>query len=141
MAVNQLEEGRHEVENQYVRSVRRLGTPPARALVQQVFELANRQWRGIGEIPMSGLKLRDEFSAYDAERRFGVGDLKVTESEACKAGEVLTGRIKPPQCPAFGTLCMPERPLGAPMVSTEGACAAYYNLAKYRTADPLETAP
>ena len=141
LAVNQLEERRHEVENQYVRSVRRSGTEPARALVQQVFELANRQWRGIGEIPMSGLRLRDEFAAYDAERKFGVGGLKVTEPAACRAGDVLTGRIKPPQCAAFGTLCTPERPLGAPMVSTEGACSAYYNLAKYRTADPAGAAP
>lgn len=133
MAVAQLEAGRHDVENQYVRSVRRQGTEPARALVTQVFELADRQWRGIGEIPMSGLRLRDEFAAYDAERRFGVADLKVMESADCRAGDVLTGRIKPPQCPAFGTGCTPERPLGAPMVSTEGACSAYYNVARYRT--------
>jgi len=135
MAVSQLEEGRHEVENQYVRSVRHLGTPAARHLVEQVFELADRPWRGIGEIKMSGLKLREEFAAYDAELKFGVGHIKVVEPAACHAGEVLTGRLKPPQCPAFGTLCTPERPLGAPMVSPEGACSAYYNLAKYRTAD------
>lgn len=140
MAVCQLEEGRHEVENQYVRSVRRQGTEPARALVAQVFELADRQWRGIGEIPMSGLRLRAEFAAYDAERRFGVRDLKVTESEACRAGEVLTGRIKPTHCAAFGTLCTPERPLGAPMVSAEGACSAYYNVARYRDAKPAGAA-
>lgn len=140
MAVHQLEDGRHEVENQYVRSVRRQGTPPARALVEQVFELVDRPWRGIGEIPMSGLALRAEFAAYDAERKFGVSDLKVTEPAACRAGDVLTGRIKPPQCAAFGKACTPERPLGAPMVSTEGACSAYYNLAKYRTADPAEAA-
>ena len=136
MAVSQLEVGRHVVENQYVRSVRRLGTEPARALVTQVFELVDRPWRGIGQIPMSGLKLREEFAAYDAELRFGVSDIKVTEPAECRAGEVLTGRLKPPQCPAFGTRCTPERPLGAPMVSTEGACSAYYNLAKYRTAEP-----
>ncbi len=135
MAVNQLEEGRHEVENQYVRSVRRMGTEPARALVAKVFELADRPWRGLGEIKMSGLALRAEFAAYDAETKFGVSDIKVTEPAACRAGEVLTGRLKPPQCEAFGTLCTPERPLGAPMVSTEGACSAYYNIAKYRTAD------
>ena len=135
MAVNQLEECRHVVENQYVRSVRRLGTKPARALVAQVFELVDRPWRGIGEIPMSGLRLRHEFAAYDAELRFGVSDITVTEPAECRAGEVLTGRLKPPQCPAFGTRCTPERPLGAPMVSTEGACSAYYNLAKYRTTD------
>lgn len=141
MAVAQLEDGRHEVENQYVRSVRRQGTPPARALVAKVFELANRQWRGIGEIPMSGLRLRPEFAAYDAEQKFGVAGLTVSEPAACKAGDVLTGRIKPPQCPAFGTACTPERPLGAPMVSTEGACSAYYNLARYRTAESAEVTP
>ena len=135
MAVSQLEVGRHVVENQYVRSVRRLGTEPARVLVAQVFELVDRPWRGIGQIPMSGLKLREEFAAYDAELRFGVSDITVTEPAECRAGEVLTGRLKPPQCPAFGTRCTPERPLGAPMVSTEGACSAYYNLAKYRTTD------
>ena len=134
LAVHQLEEGRHAVENQYVRSVRRAGTEPARALVSQVFELADRQWRGIGEIPMSGLQLREEFAEFDAERRFGVAGMTVTEPAACRAGDVLTGRIKPPQCAAFGTACTPERPLGAPMVSTEGACSAYHNLARYRTA-------
>lgn len=138
MAVAQLEDGRHTVENQYVRSVRREGTEPARALVEQVFELADRPWRGIGEIPKSGLRLREEFAAYDAERKFGVSDIRVTEPAACRAGDVLTGRIKPPQCAAFGTACTPERPLGAPMVSTEGACSAYYNLAKYRTGQPAD---
>jgi hydrogenase expression/formation protein HypD len=138
MAVAQLEEGRHVVENQYVRSVRHLGTPAARNLVEKIFELADRQWRGIGEIRMSGLRLRAEFSAYDAEQKFGVEHIKVSEPVACHAGEVLTGRLKPPQCPAFGTLCTPDRPLGAPMVSTEGACSAYYNLAKYRAAEPAE---
>lgn len=140
MAVNQLEECRHVVENQYVRSVRRLGTKPARLLVDQVFELVDRPWRGIGQIPMSGLKLRHDFSAYDAELRFGVSDIKVTEPVECRAGDVLTGRLKPPQCPAFGVRCTPERPLGAPMVSTEGACSAYYSLARYRTAVPEEAA-
>lgn len=141
MAVSQLEGGRHEVENQYARSVHRLGTPAARARVQRVFELTDRKWRGIGEIPMSGLRLRAEFSAYDAERRFGVADLTVTEPEACKAGEVLTGRLKPTQCPSFGTQCTPERPLGAPMVSAEGACSAYYSLMKHRATEPEGTAP
>ncbi len=133
MAVRQLEQGRHVGENQYVRSVRREGTPPARLTVEKVFELANRKWRGIGEIPMSGLRLRPEFSDYDAERKFGVEYMTVPESTQCRAGEVLTGRLKPPLCPAFGTICTPETPLGALMVSTEGACAAYYPLAKYRT--------
>ena len=134
MAVRQLEEGRTEVENQYVRSVRRNGTPPARLRVEEVFELVDRKWRGMGEIPMSGLRLRPEFAAYDAERKFALGDVHVSEPAECHAGDVLTGRLKPPQCPAFGTRCTPERPLGAPMVSTEGACAAYYHLARYRGA-------
>jgi hydrogenase expression/formation protein HypD len=132
MAVQQLEEGRHTVENQYVRSVRREGTPAARTRVEEVFELVDRKWRGIGEIPMSGLRLRPEFAAYDAELKFGLGDVHVEESTECRAGDVLTGRLKPPRCPAFGSRCTPEQPLGALMVSTEGACAAYYHLAKYR---------
>ncbi|MBA4071970.1 MAG: hydrogenase formation protein HypD [Gemmatimonas sp.] len=140
MAVSQLEGGRHEVENQYARSVHRRGTPPARARVQQVFEMTDRRWRGIGEIPMSGLRLREEFSAYDAERRFGVADIRVAEPEACKAGDVLTGRLKPTQCPSFGTRCTPEQPLGAPMVSTEGACSAYYSIVKHRAAEAAPAA-
>jgi hydrogenase expression/formation protein HypD len=132
MAVEQLESGRHVVENQYVRAVRREGTVPARERVEAVFELANRTWRGIGEIPMSGLRLREEFAAYDAERRFGLSGIVVNEPAECRAGDVLTGRLKPPRCAAFGTRCTPERPLGALMVSSEGACAAYYNLAKHR---------
>jgi len=134
LAVRQLEEGRHEVENQYVRAVRRLGTPPAQDLVRQVFELADRKWRGVGTIPMSGLVLRPEFSDFDAELRFGLEDVAVDEPAACRAGEVLRGTLKPYECPAFGTLCTPERPLGAPMVSSEGACAAYYNFGRHRAA-------
>jgi hydrogenase expression/formation protein HypD len=134
MAVRQLEEGRHEVENQYVRAVRRSGTPPARDLVFQVFELVDRKWRGVGTIPRSGLALRPEFSDFDAELRFGLGALEVEEPAECRAGEVLRGTLKPHQCPAFGTLCTPERPLGAPMVSSEGACAAYYNYGRHRAA-------
>ncbi|MFI5246863.1 MAG: hydrogenase formation protein HypD, partial [Gemmatimonadales bacterium] len=107
MAVRQLEDGRHEVENQYVRSVRREGTPPARARIEDVFELADRKWRGIGEIPMSGLRLRPEFAAYDAELKFGLGGITVNEPAECRAGEVLTGRPKPPLCAAFGTRCTP----------------------------------
>jgi len=138
LAVRQLEAGRHIVENQYVRSVRRDGTPAARARVEQVFELVDRNWRGIGEIPMSGFRLRPEFAAFDAERKFGLEDIRVNEPPECHAGEVLTGRLKPPQCPAFGTRCTPERPLGAPMVSSEGACAAYYHLARYHRLEPAE---
>ena len=132
MSVEQLESGMHEVQNQYVRSVRREGTPPARQRVEDVFELADRKWRGIGEIPMSGLRLRSEFAAFDAEAKFGLGEIRVNEPAECRAGDVLTGKLKPPRCAAFGVRCTPEHPLGALMVSAEGACAAYYNLAKYR---------
>lgn len=140
LAVRQLEEGRAEVENQYTRSVRRQGTEPARDLIGQVFQLVDRKWRGIGEIPRSGLGLREEFADYDAELRFSLTDLQVAEPAECHAGEVLRGRLKPSQCPAFGTTCTPEHPLGAPMVSSEGACAAYYNYARFRPAPSREDA-
>ena len=133
MCIAQLEDGRYEVENQYVRSVTRDGTVPARLQVERVFELVDRKWRGIGTIPRSGLALREEFAAWDAERKFGMGEMVVDEPAECHAGEVLQGRMRPHQCPAFGTLCTPERPLGAPMVSSEGACAAYYNYGRLRT--------
>jgi len=139
LAVRQLEEGRHEVENQYVRAVRREGTVPARDLVGRVFRLVDRKWRGIGEIPQSGLGLREEYADFDAEYRFGLGAVQVSEPAECRAGEVLTGRLKPRQCPAFGTRCTPERPLGAPMVSSEGACAAYYNYGRHRDAASATT--
>ncbi len=138
MAVAQLEEGRAEVENQYVRSVRREGTLPARELVDEVFELVDRKWRGIGEIPLSGLGLRPAFAAYDAERRFSLGHLQVNEPSECRAGAVLKGQIKPHQCGAFGTRCTPMSPLGAPMVSSEGACAAYFNYGRHRQAATVE---
>ncbi len=139
MAVRQLEEGRAEVENQYVRAVRRIGAPAAQEVVQRVFRLVDRRWRGIGTIPRSGLGLREEFADFDAELRFGLGDLAVEEPAECRAGEVLRGQLKPVQCPAFGTRCTPERPLGAPMVSSEGACAAYYNFGRFR-AEPSHAA-
>jgi hydrogenase expression/formation protein HypD len=138
LAVRQLEEGRYEVENQYARAVTRLGTVPARTLVEQVFQLVNRKWRGIGEIPASGLALREEFAEFDAERRFDLGAIEVAEPLECRAGAVLRGQLKPHQCPAFGRHCTPEHPLGAPMVSSEGACAAYYNYGRFRTASPVE---
>jgi hydrogenase expression/formation protein HypD len=138
LAVRQLVEGRYEVENQYARAVTRLGTVPARTLVEQVFQLVNRKWRGIGEIPASGLALRDEFAEFDAERRFDLGTIEVAEPLECRAGAVLRGQLKPHQCPAFGRHCTPEHPLGAPMVSSEGACAAYYNYGRFRAADPVE---
>ncbi len=127
MAVNALEQGRVQVENQYVRSVRRDGNVPAQKLMRQVFEVTDRKWRGIGAIPQSGYRLRPEFSAFDAEQRFDVAALAAQESPLCIAGEILQGLKKPHQCTAFGKQCTPEHPLGAPMVSSEGACAAYYS--------------
>jgi hydrogenase expression/formation protein HypD len=112
--------------------VRREGTRPAQDLVRQVFRLTDRQWRGIGAIPASGLQLREEYADFDAEVRFGLEALTVNEPAECRAGDVLRGNLKPTQCPAFGTRCTPEHPLGAPMVSSEGACAAYYNYARFR---------
>lgn len=126
MLVKQLEEGRAEVENQYARCVRQEGNVPAQALVREVFEVVPRKWRGIGEIPYSGLGLRKNFTLYDAEKRFSLRDYHVEESPFCKSGEVLQGKLKPSACPAFGRACTPEHPLGATMVSSEGACAAYY---------------
>ena len=126
MCVKQLEAGRHEVENQYARSVRPEGNRAALRQVEEVFERTRRKWRGIGEIPDSGLGLRERYAAFDAERRFEVSQIAAEESSECIAGEVLQGHKKPHDCPAFGIHCTPERPLGAPMVSSEGACAAYY---------------
>lgn len=138
MTVKQLEHGRSEVENQYARSVRREGNVPAQQLMAQVFEVTDRKWRGIGEIPRSGYRLRDEYADYDAEKLFDVVSVEVQESPLCIAGLVLQGLKKPHECSAFGTQCMPEHPLGAPMVSSEGACAAYYHYGKYRVAPVLE---
>jgi len=132
MTVKQLEEGRCEVENQYARSVRREGNLPAKKLMAEVFETTDCKWRGIGQIPNSGYRLREEYAAFDAERLFQVADIRAQESELCIAGEVLQGLKKPQACPAFGTACTPEHPLGAPMVSSEGACAAYYHYARFK---------
>jgi hydrogenase expression/formation protein HypD len=126
MTVRQLEEGRTEVENQYTRAVRREGNIPAQRLLKEVFRVVDRKWRGVGEIPLSGYALRDEYAAYDAEKVFDVHTLTAEESPLCIAGQVLRGLKKPHECGAFGKECTPERPLGAPMVSSEGACAAYY---------------
>jgi hydrogenase expression/formation protein HypD len=126
MTVKALEEGRWGVENQYVRSVRPEGNRHARAMIDQVFEVCDRQWRGIGLLPSSGFRLRDEFAAFDAERKFGAEAIEARESELCIAGDILRGLRKPADCSQFGTGCTPERPLGAPMVSGEGTCAAYY---------------
>jgi len=126
MCVRQLEEGRAEVENQYVRSVVREGNRPAQDLMRAVFAPAPREWRGMGAIDRSGLALRPPFDRYDAERRFDVPAIAADGPEECIAGQVLRGVKKPHECPAFGARCTPEHPLGAPMVSSEGACAAYY---------------
>jgi hydrogenase expression/formation protein HypD len=126
MAVSQLEEGRCEVENQYRRAVRSLGNTEARLTMAEVFEAGDRTWRGIGEIPMSGLRLRAAYRTFDAEERFETGVEHVSECAQCISGQVLQGLKTPRQCPAFGRVCTPERPLGAPMVSSEGACSAYY---------------
>ena len=132
MALEALEEGRTGVENQYRRSVTRDGNLPAQELLARVFEPCDRAWRGIGVIPRSGLRLRPEFTPHDAERKFDVGAITAVEPEICIAGEILQGLKKPHACEAFGTLCTPERPLGAPMVSSEGACAAYFNAGRGR---------
>ena len=127
MLVRQLEEGRTDVENQYVRAVVRDGNAAAQRVVNEVFEPADRAWRGIGVIESSGLKLRPDYAHHDAEVLFPhEGGVPASESEVCIAGQVLRGLAKPHHCPAFGTDCTPEHPLGAPMVSTEGACAAYF---------------
>ena len=126
MVVQQLESGRAEVENQYVRSVRREGNPPAQKLIREVFRVIPRRWRGLGEISESGLGLGEAYAVFDAERKFGVAEHRVDEPSECISGLVLQGLKKPRECPAFGTKCTPEHPLGATMVSSEGACAAYY---------------
>ncbi len=126
MCVRQLESGRAEVENQYSRAVRREGNLPAQQTLREVFRVVPRKWRGVGEIPRSGLGLAEAFRAFDAELKFGLAANSVSEPAECQSGLVLQGRIKPAQCPAFGTRCTPEHPLGATMVSSEGACAAYY---------------
>jgi hydrogenase expression/formation protein HypD len=136
MCVKQLEEGRFEVENQYVRSVRRDGNVPARTLVEEVFRVVDRKWRGVGSIPESGLGLTPPYSAYDAELKFDVGDVNVEEPEECVSGLVLQGHVKPRECSAFGTRCTPDRPLGATMVSNEGACAAYYRYRRFEEPEP-----
>jgi len=133
--VKQLEEGRAEVENQYARAVQRGGNRRAQDLLREVFEIVPRKWRGVGEIPQSGFALREPFAEFDAESRFGVSTLVEEEPGECISGLILQGLKKPHECPAFGGRCTPERPLGATMVSSEGACAAYY---RYRRVRALE---
>jgi len=126
MCVQQLESGRAEVENQYSRAVSRVGNRIAQRLIREVFQVVPRKWRGVGEIPASGLGLSEAYSAYNAELKFGLADQAIEEPKECISGLVLQGIKKPHECPAFGNSCTPEHPLGATMVSSEGACAAYY---------------
>jgi len=127
MCVRQLEEGRAKVENQYSRSVRKEGNLPARKIISEIFRVVPRKWRGVGEIPQSGLGLQEAYAEFDAELRFGVAGRTIDEPAECISGLILQGLKKPHECSAFGTRCTPEHPLGATMVSSEGACAAYYH--------------
>lgn len=140
MTVRQLERGAASVENQYSRVLDRDGNVAARTLVNSVFEVSDRKWRGVGSIPKSGYKLRWEYRDHDAERIFEVKEIDTQESAICISGLILRGIKKPHDCPAFGTMCTPLTPLGATMVSAEGACAAYYAYGRHldkRTNEPL----
>ena len=137
--VRQLEAGRAEVENAYGRAVTHDGNIPAQQVIEQVFEVRDRQWRGVGPIPASGWGLRAAYADFDAERRFDVGGIHTQESPLCIAGQILQGLKKPHDCPAFGTQCTPEAPLGATMVSSEGACAAYFRYGRHLSNDELRT--
>ena len=143
MAILQLECGEAKVENQYSRAVRREGNVAAQHLMTEVFEIAHRNWRGIGEIPNSGYRLRLAYERFDAERRFDVERIRASDSEECIAGLILRGIQKPEQCPAFGNRCTPLHPLGAPMVSSEGTCAAYHRYSRINSSEsaPKDAAP
>jgi len=131
MTVRQLEAGTAHVENQYGRAVRPEGNPASRRLIEDVFEVCDRKWRGVGTIPKSGYRLRYEYRDHDAERLFQVADVEAQESPLCISGQILKGLRKPKDCPAFGRECTPLHPLGATMVSSEGACAAYYTYGRH----------
>ncbi|HZP53913.1 hydrogenase formation protein HypD [Actinocrinis sp.] len=133
MTVRQLEEGRAEVENQYARAVRRTGNSAAQDAIRRVFQVTDRTWRGVGPIPASGLRLADAYARFDAEQRFGTGDVHAVEEPRCIAGRILTGQSLPTDCAAYGTDCTPRNPLGAPMVSGEGTCAAFYSAGRRAT--------
>ncbi len=141
MVVQQLEEGRAALENGYNRAVQAQGNVPAQQMLEQVFAVRDRKWRGIGEIPQSGWGLRDEYRAFDAEEKFAVSGINTQESTLCRSGDVLRGLLKPNQCPAFGKECTPQTPLGATMVSSEGACAAYYQYGRFTTINELMAEP
>lgn len=139
-AIRQLEAGEARVENAYGRVVTMEGNRPAQTMVAEVFEVCDRTWRGIGTIPASGWRLSEAYREFDAAHRFDVSGIRTEESPLCRAGEVLQGALKPNQCPAFGRECTPRTPLGATMVSSEGACAAYYHYGRFRDAEPAATA-
>jgi len=139
-AVIQLEKGEHHVENAYKRIVTYAGNLEAQRLLAEVFEVTDRSWRGIGVIPKSGWRLNDKYRVFDAEERFQISDIHTEESPLCKSGDVLRGALKPAECPAFGAECTPRHPLGATMVSSEGACAAYFNYGRFLSADELASA-
>lgn len=130
--IKQLEGNRHDVENEYSRVVKKEGNQPAQQLMRQVFEVVDRNWRGLGKIPESGLALRPEYEPWNAEHRFAVKSINTREPETCRSGEILQGLLKPDQCPEFGGQCTPEHPLGATMVSSEGACSAYYRYRRHQ---------
>jgi hydrogenase expression/formation protein HypD len=134
MTVAQLEEGRAGVENQYTRGVQRKGNPDARRIIDKVFRKIPRKWRGLGEIEASGLGLKEEYRGFDVEIKFNLADYSVDEPSECISGLVLQGRKKPDECSAFGNRCTPEHPLGATMVSSEGACAAYFHYGRKKAA-------
>ena len=138
--VRQLEEGRHEVENAYERVVTFEGNKPAQKLLSEVFEVTDRAWRGIGVIPRSGWRLNADYRQFDAEERFHITGIRTVESPLCRSGDVLRGSIKPAECAAFGKECTPRHPLGATMVSSEGACAAYFNYGRFLSAEQLAEA-
>ncbi|MEW1928744.1 hydrogenase formation protein HypD [Streptomyces sp. NPDC088360] len=133
MAVTQLEEGRYDVENQYVRAVRRAGNAQARSVLARVFRITDRAWRGIGTLPASGLELAPQYAAFDAARRFDTSGLHSVEDPECIAGAILTGALMPTDCDAYGVRCTPRSPLGAPMVSSEGTCAAFHAAGRTRS--------
>lgn len=131
LTVKQLEEGKSEIINQYKRSITREGNKAAQDMINEIFEVTDKKWRGIGEIPMSGYKIKEAYREYDAALKFDVDQIKTEEPDVCISGEILQGLKKPNECPAFGKECSPEHPLGATMVSSEGACAAYHKYHRY----------
>lgn len=130
MCIRQLEQGRSEVENQYARAVQRSGNVPAQEMLNRVFQVSSQGWRGVGPIAASGLRLRPEFAAFDALQKYKLDNCPAVDDSGCISGEIMLGQKKPVDCPHFGTRCRPEKPLGAPMVSSEGACAAYFRYSK-----------